>query len=127
MAAALTLTAATAASPGIAGIKTGGNSNGINSAAYTFSGGTPGADTITNAELLKGVQNPSRLREFLAKNYATQAALDSDMAALGIITNCNGGSALRFITAAPGVPTATVTTAVATGSLRISLGGSIEA
>lgn len=127
MAAAITLTASAMATA-LAGVKAGGNSNGNNSAGYTYAGGTPGAgDTIANAELLKGVSTTSRLYALLSKSYATQAALDSDLAALGVNVSVNGGSAFRFVTAAPGVPTATVTTASAAGSLRVSLGGSYDA
>lgn len=122
MPAALTLTAA-ATPAALAGVKSGGNVNGNNSAGYTFAGGTPGAaDTIANAELLKGVSTTSRLYAFLSRSYATQVELDQMAAGLGLVTQCNGGSAFRLITAAPGVPTATVTTAAATGSLRLALG-----
>lgn len=124
MPAALALTAA-ATPAALAGVKSGGNVNGQNSAAYTFSGGTPGAaDTIANAELLKGLATTSRLYAFLSRSYATQVELDQMIAGLGLITQCNGGSVFRLITAAPGVPTATVTTAAATGSLRLALGAS---
>lgn len=119
--AALTLTAA-AAPVALAGLKAGANSNGANSAAWTFAGGAPGAgDTIANAELLKGVSTTSRLYSFLSTSFATQAALDAACAALGVISDGNGASAVRFVTAAPGVPTATCTTAAATGSLRLSI------
>ena len=124
MAAALALTAA-ATPAALAGVKSGGNVNGNNSAAYTYANGTPGAgDTIANAELLKGVSTTSRLYAFLSRSYATQLELDQMIAGLGVIAHCNGGSVFRFVTAAPGVPTATVTTAAATGSLRITLGAS---
>jgi len=124
MPAALTLTAA-ATPAALAGVKSGGNVNGNNSAGYTFANGTPGAaDTIANAELLKGVSTTSRLYAFLSRSYATQADLDAMAAGLGLVTQVNGGSAFRLITAAPGVPTATVTTAAATGSLRLALGAS---
>lgn len=126
MPAALTLTAASA--PGIlAGVKATGNANGNNSAGWTYAGGTPGAlDTIANAELLKGVPTTSRLYAFLTKSFATQLELDQYLAALGVINSFNGGSLLRFITAAPGVPTATVTTAIATGSLRVALAAMLD-
>ena len=124
---ALTLTAA-AAPAAIAGIKSGANSNGANSAAYTFANGTPGAlDTIDNTELKKGVSTTSRLYAFLDTSFATQAALDAAVAALGIMSDGNGASVVRFVTAAPGKPTATCTTAAATGSLRVSLAASIGA
>ncbi len=116
------------------GVKSGSNSNGSNSAAYTFAGGSSGADTIDNVNLLKGVTaagtrstKSSRLYKFLSSSYQTQADLDAAVASLGILTSGNAASALRFITAAPGVPTATVTTAAATGSSRIALGASISA
>lgn len=124
MANALTLTAAAmpAANGPLAGVIDGANVNGNNSAGYTYAGGAPGAgDTIANAELLKGLDAQSRLYEVLSESYADQASLDAAFAAVGLMAHVNGGSALRFITAAPGVPTATVTTAAATGSLRISI------
>lgn len=130
MANALTLTAAalpSAVAP-LAGVASGANSNGTNGAAYTYAGGAPGAgDTIANAELIKGVAAGSRLRAFLDTSFATQAALDAAWAALGGIVSVNGGSAFRLITAAPGVPTATVTTAAADGSLRLAVAQSIGA
>ncbi len=127
MAAAVTLTAASAAAA-IAGVKAAGNINGNNSAGYTFAGGTPGAlDTISNAELLKGVPTVSRLRTFLATSFATQADLNAAIAALGIIVFTHDASTFRFITAAPGVPTATLTTIAATGAIRIALGSSESA
>lgn len=122
MANALTLTAA-AAPVALAGLKVGANSNGSNSAGYTYAGGAPGAgDTIANAELLKGVATTSRLYSFLSTSFATQAALDAACAALGVMSDANGATAIRFVTAAPGVPTATVTTVTATGSIRVSIG-----
>ncbi len=112
----------------LAGVAAGSNSNGVNSAAYTFAGGAPGAgDTIASVQLLKGVATNSRLYSFLSSSFVDQATLDAEIAALGIIVSSNGGSVFRFITAAPGVPTATMTTAAATGSLRISLAASISA
>jgi hypothetical protein len=124
MANALTLTAA--AMPAVVGPLCGvvdnSNSNGTNSAAYTYAGGAPGAgDTIANAELLKGVSASSRLVVFLASSFATQADLDATIAALGIIVYTQSASSFRFVTAAPGVPTATVTTAAATGAIRIAM------
>jgi hypothetical protein len=119
--AALTLTAA-AAPVAVADVAVGANSNGTNSAAWTYAGGAPGAgDTIANAELLKGVSASSRLYAFFSKSYATQADLDGTVAALRVMSSGNGASALRFVTAAPGVPTATVTTASATGAIGVSL------
>jgi hypothetical protein len=116
------------------GVKAGKNSNGTNSASYTFASGSVGADTIANAELLKGVYDSAtqiasspRLYEFLSASYVTQVALDAAIAALGIVQSSNGASLLRFVTAAPGVPTATITTQAATGSIRIALGASIGA
>lgn len=112
----------------LAGLKDGANSNGANSAAYTFAGGAPGAgDTIANAELLKGVVSGSRLAAFLSTSFASQADLDGAIAALGVIASANGADAFRFVTAAPGVPTATVTTAAATGAIRVSVGYSQSA
>lgn len=127
MANALSLTAASAPAA-LAGVPASSNSNGTNGAAWTYSNGAPGAgDTIANAELIKGVAVGSRLRAFLDTSFATQADLDAAWAALGGIASVNGGSALRLITAAPGVPTATVTTAAATGSLRLAIAQSVGA
>lgn len=113
---------------GLAGVPASSNSNGTNGAAWTFSNGAPGAgDTIANAQLLKGVPAASRLYAFLNTSFVDQAALDAAWAALGGIASVNGGSAFRLITAAPGVPTATVTTAAATGALRIAIAQSVGA
>lgn len=121
----------TASTPTVAifdGVAAGSNSNGVNSAAWTYAGGAPGVgDTIANAQLLLGVATNSRLYTFLSSSYATQLDLDKTVAALGVITSVNGGSSLRFITAGPGVPTATVTTQAATGAIRIALAASISA
>jgi hypothetical protein len=126
MANALTLTAAAlpAANVSLAlGVASGANSNGDNSAGWTFAGGASGAgDTIANAELLKGVATTSRLYSFLSQSYATQAALDAALAAVNASVTVNSGTSFRFITAAPGVPTATVTTAAATGALTVRIG-----
>ena len=53
--------------------------------------------------------------------------MDKAIAALGIVQSANGASLLRFITAGPGIVTATITTQAATGSIRIALGASISA
>ena len=96
--------------------------SGHNSASWTYAGGAPGAgDTIDNANLVAGLPSGSRIADLLTPSYATQAALDLALASSGVLLSANGGSALRLITAAPGVPTATITTAAATGSLRIAL------
>ncbi len=122
---AFTAAAAPAASAGVADLRSGSNFNGQNSAAWTWAGGTPGAgDTIANAELLKGVDTRSRLYTFLTKVYANQAAVDSDMAALGITYFCNGGTEFRFLAAA-GVVTAQMTTVAAAGMLRLSMAHSL--
>jgi hypothetical protein len=130
MANALTLTAAalpTANAASVLGVAAGGNVNGDSLAGWTFAGGATGAgDTIANAELLKGVPANSRLYSFLSQSYATQAALDASAASLGFLANVNSGSALRLVTAAPGVPTATVTTAAATGALVVRIGQSVS-
>jgi hypothetical protein len=129
MANALTLTAAalpSANAASVLGVAASGNVNGDSSAGWTFAGGASGAgDTIANAELLKGVPANSRLYSFLSQSYLTQAALDNAVAALGLVVNANGASSLRLITAAPGVPTATVTTAAATGALVLKIGQSV--
>jgi hypothetical protein len=111
----------------LAGVAAGSNSNGVNSAAYTYANGAGAGDTIASAELLKGVATNSRLYSFLSTSFVDQASLDKEIAALGIIVSSNGGTAFRFITAAPGVPTATMNGTVATGALRISLAASISA
>lgn len=95
--------------------------SGNNSASWTFSGGSSGADVIDNASLIAGLPSGSRIAEILTPSYATQAALDLALASAGLIQSANGGSLLRLVTAAPGVPTATITTAAATGSLRLAL------
>jgi hypothetical protein len=128
--AALTFTAAAmpAAVGPLAGVVDGANSNGVSSAAWSFTGGSGGADTAANAELLKGVAVGSRLYEFLSTSFATQADLDQTAAALGIIASGSNVAGIRFVTAAPGVPTATVATiSVAGGSARIALAASISA
>jgi hypothetical protein len=124
MANALTLTAAAlpAAVGPLAGLKDLANSNGSNSAAWTYANGAPGAgDTIANAQLLAGVSTTSRLYSFLTFSYATQADLDATIAALGVVVSTQSATGLRFITAAPGVPTATITTVAATGAIRLSI------
>ena len=122
MANALALTAASAAAA-VAGVKLGGNSNGNNSASYTYANGTPGAlDTIANAELLKGVDTRSRLYTFLSTNHGTTAQTEAAFAALGGHVAMHGATVFSWVGGA--VPTATCTTATATGSLRISLGAS---
>lgn len=128
--AVLTFTAAalpSAVAP-LSGVASGANSNGTNSAAWTYAGGAPGAgDTIANAELLKGVAASSRLYAFLSTSFASQADLDATIAALGVNVSTQSSTSFRFITAAPGVPTATLTTAAATGAVRISIAASISA
>ena len=128
--AALTFTAAAmpAAVGPLAGVADGANSNGVSSAAWSFTGGSGGADTAANAELLKGVAVGSRLYAFLTKSFATQADLDQTAAALGIIASGSNVAGVRFVTAAPGVPTATVATiSVAGGAMRVALAASISA
>ena len=125
MANALTLVAGTAAAT-VAGVLLAGNSNGINTAAWTYSGGAVGAaDTIANAELLKGVSLRSRLYTFLSTNHGTTAQTEAAFAALGGHVGTHGGTLFRFIGGA--VPTATMTTATAAGSIRIALGHSMTA
>lgn len=126
MPAALAFTAASAPIA-LPGIKLAGSANGQNSAGWTYANGTPGAaDTIANAEFLKGLPTVSRIRTFFATSYATQLELDQAMAAIGLMFSSNGGDLIRLITAAPGVPTGTMTTAAATGSIRCSIGHSID-
>jgi hypothetical protein len=121
MANALTLTAA-AAPAAIAGIKAGANSNGGNSAAWTYSNGAGVLDTIANAELLKGVSTSSRLYAFLTTSFVNQTALNAGIAALGVVAFASGADNLRFVLlTAPGVPNATITPTAATGTLYMSL------
>ena len=125
--AALTFTAASNPAA-LAGVPASGNSNGSNSAAWSFTGGSGGVDTVANAELLKGVSVDSRLYAFLSKSYATQADLDQTVAALGVLASGSNVAGVRFVTAAPGVPTASVATiSVAGGAVRVSLAASISA
>jgi hypothetical protein len=127
--AVLTFTAAAmpVALDGLAGVASGANSNGVNGAAYSFTGGSGGADTAANAELLKGVATSSRLYSFLTTSFATQAALDQAAAALGIVASGSNVAGIRFVTAAPGVPDATVATiSVAGGAVRLSISQSIS-
>jgi hypothetical protein len=124
MANALTFTAAAmpAANGPLAGVIDGANSNGDNSGAWTYAGGAPGAaDTIANAELLKGLDTGSRLYEVLSESYATIVAMEAAFAAVGLMVYTQGASLFYFTNAAPGVPTATCTTQVATGAVRISI------
>ena len=117
-----------AAAAPLAGVVAGANSNGVSSAAWSFTGGSGGADTASNAELLKGVAVGSRLYAFLSKSYLTQVELDEAAAALGIIASGSNVAGVRFVTAAPGVPTATVATiSVAGGAMRVALAASISA
>ena len=128
--AALTFTAAAmpAAVGPLAGVGDLKNSNGVGSAAWSFTGGSGGADTVANAELLKGVSSGSRLYAFLTTSFATQADLDQTAAALGIIASGSNVAGVRFVTAAPGVPTATVATiSVAGGAMRVALAATISA
>lgn len=130
MANALALTAAAmpAAAGPLAGVADAKNSNGGNSASYTYANGAPGAaDTIANAELLKGVSTTSRLYAFLNRTYSDQAELDATIAALGVAVFTQGASLFYFVRQGGGGPTATCTTATATGAIRISLGASVAA
>lgn len=125
----LALPALPAANAGVAGIASGGNSNGVNSVSATFANGAPGAgDTIANAQFLAVMPAGSRLRELFSASYATVAAMNEAFAAAGLLTFVqDGGSALAFTNAAPGVPTATMTTSAATGHIRISIAQSVGA
>lgn len=123
------LTVAAASNPAaLAGVPAGANTNGGNSAAYSFTGGSGGVDTVTNADLKLGVDVNSRLYAFLDKNYATQVELDQTVAALGVIGSGSNVAGVRFVTAAPGKPTGSVATiSIAGGALRIALAASISA
>jgi len=130
MANALTLTAAAmpAAAGPLAGVIDSANSNGQNSAGWSFSNGATGAaDTIANAELLKGVGTGTRLYAFLNRTWTDQAELDGAAAALGFMVSVNGGSLFYLITGGNAKATATMTTAAATGMIRASIGHSIVA
>lgn len=125
--AALTLTAAAmpAANAGVAGIASAANSNGDNSAGYTFAGGSTGADTIANAQLIKGVPTTSRLYAFLTASYADQAAVRAAAAAAGFSVMVLGGNTFE-LTATAAAPTATVTTTGATGVITLRIGQSVS-
>lgn len=130
MANALTLTAAAmpAAAGPLAGVIDSANSNGQNSAGWSFSNGATGAaDTIANAELLKGVGTGTRLYAFLNRTWTDQAELDGAAAALGFMVSVNGGSLFYLVTAGNAKATATMTTAAATGMIRASIGHSMVA
>ena len=128
MANALTFTAAAmpAAAGPLAGVIDAANSNGQNSAGWSFSNGATGAaDTVANAELVKGVGTNTRLYAFLNRTWTDQAELDGAAAALGMMVSVNGGSLFYLITAGNAKATATMTTAAATGMVRMSIGHSL--
>lgn len=128
MANALTLTAAAmpAAAGPLAGVVDNANVNGDNSAAWTFAGGAPGAaDTIAAAQLAKGLVAGSRIKAFLTATYASQADLDDAAAALGLLITTNGGSLFRLLRAVGAAPTATMTTAAATGMISMRIAASV--
>lgn len=127
--AALTLTAPAlpAAVGPLAGVADGGNVNGMNSASLEFAGGSTGADTIANADILAALPTGSRIREVFNTTFASQADLDKTLCALGFQgVTLKGGGALAFVTAAPGKPTATITTTAATGYFRMALAASVS-
>ena len=126
MANALTLTAAAmpVANGPLAGVIDGANSNGANSAAYTYANGAPGAaDTIDNANLLAGVTaaRSPRLHAFLTATFANAAAANAAWAALGGSVAFTGAHSLAWVAAASTV-SATCTTTATTGTLRLSVG-----
>lgn len=128
MANALTLTAAAmpVANGPLAGVIDGANSNGANSAAYTYANGAPGAaDTISNAQLLTGVTaaKSPRLRAFLTATFADADAADAAWAALGGSASVTGGHSLEWVATAS-VVSAKMTTVKATGTIRLSVGAS---
>ena len=132
MANALTLAAPSmpAAVGPLAGVKDGANVNGQNSASLNFANGAPGlADTIANAQFLAALPVDSRLYEVFNTSFASQANLDDALAALGfqceIIKGATAGT-LAILTAAPGKPTATLTTTAATGTIRMSIAASVS-
>lgn len=131
MANALTLSAVTAgtAVPAAGLLTTTSSANGASSASIAFANGASGAgDTIANAQLLAATTG--RLNALLAQSYATVAAMNQAFAAAGLeISYPNGAacSALAFTNAAPGVPTATVTTSAATGYFRLAIAHSATA
>lgn len=111
----------------LAGVSTGDNSNGQNSQTLLFSAGSGGADTITSATFLAAIPVSSRLYALFNTTFATQADLDNSLAALGFMHVAYGASAFALVTAAPGKPTATITTTGATGRIRLSLSASVSA
>lgn len=117
----LPLTAASAPAT-LAGVLAGRNSNGDSSAAWTFSTGSNGVESIPNAQLLAGVSSRSRLYAFLSRSYASQAELDSYIAALGISIHVSGGTSCRLITAGSAAPTITFTSTATSGYVRLSVG-----
>lgn len=130
MANALTFTAAAmpAAAGPLAGVADGGNVNGDNSGAWTYAGGAVGAaDTVANAQLVKGLATTSRIYAFLNRTWTDQAELDGAMAALGVTVSTQGCSLFYLTTAGNAKATATATTQVATGAVRIALTASIAA
>lgn len=128
--AALTLAAPSmpAAVGPLAGVPDSGNVNGQNSASLVFGNGSTGADTIANAAFLGALPASSRLYEVFNTSFASQADLDAALAALGFqAIIVKGASALAFVTAAPGKPTATCTTTGAAGIIRMSIAASVAA
>ncbi len=123
--AALTLAPITAgvAVPDAGLLTSSSNANGASSGTIAFANGASGAgDTISNAQLLAATSG--RLKALLSQSYATVAAMTQAFAAAGLEVSYPQGascSVLAFTNAGPGVPTATLTTAAATGWFRLSL------
>lgn len=114
------------ANAGVAGIAANGNANGTNSATFKFSNGSVALDDIPNAALLAALPASSRLRALFNATYATVDAMNEAFAAAGMDIGYPPGAAvspdLTFTNAAPGKPTATVTTTAASGvAFRISV------
>lgn len=110
-------------------IKTGSNSNGANSATWTFADPAPAAgNTIANAELQKGVSSTSRLGILLNTVFTdilagatAQQQLDAAVAALGMSYSGYGIDQFRLVVVSGNKPTATATTSQTSGYLRVSL------
>ena len=131
--AVLSAAAAPATIPGL--IKSGANSNGNNSASWTFTDGAPGAgNLISNADLQKGVSTTSRLGILfntvftdIVAGATAQQQLDAAVAALGLAYSGYGIDQLRLVVVSGNKLSATATTSQAAGHLRISLAASISA
>lgn len=114
----------------VAGIVGGSAAAGPNSATFQFTGGSTGADTIPNAAFAAALPANSRLRALFDATYYDVPTMQAAFAAAGLDVGYPPGAAvsadLAFTNAAPGKPTATVTTTAANGiGFRLSMSHSI--